>query len=230
MITLPPYILERDAYHLTPVADRWIFNKLQVAERMGYACGPAGTWFTPQDVIVRPIMNLSGMGTGGVYSRTLPVGGPDQDRQGSFIAGKHHPGHCWVEKFTGAWVYASYINDVCIGATTASPDLSQGGNPNHFIFSEIDPGSLPALPAPFLGISRYMMAEFRGGNLIEVGPRMFDLNMRQVVIDDYLTIDSGYTVKAGQMGLTDLLKVDINNNGYRWEHMEETRRPFVNNP
>jgi len=230
MITLPPYILERDAYHLTPVIDRWIFNKLQVAERMGYECGPAGTWFTPQDVIVRPIMNLAGMGTGGVYPRTLPVGGPDADREGSFIAGKHHPGHCWVEKFTGAWEFATYINDVAIGGCSGAPDQSQDGNPNHFIFTELDPGLLPALPVEFHGLSRYMMAEFRGGNVLEVAPRSYVMNMRQYVIDDYLTIDPSYTVKAGQLGLTDMLKVDIGNGGYRWSSMEETRRPFVNNP
>jgi len=176
-------------------------------------------------------MNLAGMGTGGVFPRTLPVGGPDADRQGSFIAGKHHPGHFWTEKFTGNWEYASYIDDVCIGACRGFPDQTQDGDPNHFIFTELDPVDWPALPVEFHGISKYMMAEYRGGNVLEVAPRLYADNARQFVIDDYKVIDPAYDPQNVTFGLTDMYKTDVGRaNGYTWESMEETRRPFVHNP
>ena len=53
-----------DAYLAYPQHHKW-FNKLYLAECMGYVCGPAGVGI-PHDgtYVVRPIYNLSGMGVG----------------------------------------------------------------------------------------------------------------------------------------------------------------------
>ena len=45
----------------------WIYNKLFLSQRLGYTCGPAGLEVPkPGFYIVRPCMNLMGMGR---YSR-----------------------------------------------------------------------------------------------------------------------------------------------------------------
>lgn len=45
--------------------DRWVYNKLEVGLRAGWVCGPCGLP-VPQDgeYIVRPVMNMWGMGRG----------------------------------------------------------------------------------------------------------------------------------------------------------------------
>ena len=53
-----------DAYLKYP-AQRWVYNKLTLSERLGYNTGPAGISVPHAgDYIVRPIINLSGMGVG----------------------------------------------------------------------------------------------------------------------------------------------------------------------
>ena len=53
-----------DSYVKYPKHRKW-FNKLWLAEMLGYKCGPAGTDIPEDGVyVVRPIYNLGGMGAG----------------------------------------------------------------------------------------------------------------------------------------------------------------------
>lgn len=68
---------------------RSIFNKLDLALRLGYTAGPCGVSVPHAGkYIVRPIYNLSGMGLG---AKTLDLE-PDQPIQ---------PGYFWCEYFSG---------------------------------------------------------------------------------------------------------------------------------
>ena len=70
---------------------RWIYDRLQLSQALGYECGPAGTlpprpgiWF------VKPIINLNGMG---VDAHALAYAGGSDFRV--------RPGSFWMPRFAG---------------------------------------------------------------------------------------------------------------------------------
>jgi hypothetical protein len=74
------------------------YNKLWLSERLGYNCGPASIAPSQSDFyIVRPIMNLSGMGVG---ASKLYIEKNDHT--------KVPPGYFWCEWFTGDQYSISY--------------------------------------------------------------------------------------------------------------------------
>ncbi len=184
MITLPPYMIELDLYPLLPIEDRWIFNKLQLAERMGYLCGPVGA-YPPEGVYcVRPIMNLFGMGAGGFYKI-------DTSRHNNEKHIRNPDGYFWCEWFDGDWHWVQYINDVAVSYSTSvlERNILVGGT------GAIEPTEIakaPEMPNVLKGISRYMLLEMKGDKIIEVSPRCMQVAPRQFIIDDYKTIDPTY--------------------------------------
>lgn len=91
---------DEDAWQAYP-QHRWIFNKLELALKLGYNAGPCGVGVnTPNYYIVRPIYNLSGMGVGARRIYLDPV-----DRTSV------RPGEFWVEEFTGAHLSIDYTWD-----------------------------------------------------------------------------------------------------------------------
>jgi len=87
-----------EAWHLYPHYRLWA-NKLFVAEEFGYKCGPAGVP-VPKEAkyIVRPIMNLAGMGVG---ARILTLA-PEEIE-------KVPAGYFWCEVFTGQHLSIDYV-------------------------------------------------------------------------------------------------------------------------
>jgi len=77
---------------------RWVFNKLEVAMKLGYDCGPAGVPITKDGYyIVRPIYNLYGMGIG-AKKKYLSLKDDSED----MIHHKHiPPGYFWCQWFSG---------------------------------------------------------------------------------------------------------------------------------
>lgn len=182
MITLPPYISDAVAYHQLPIADRWIMNKLAVAERLGYACGPAGVNAPAGKYVVRPMMNVLGHARGGFYSHE------------NVVEFRTHmiPGYFWSEWFDGPVVYTSYIDDepVAYSSSTVTNKIMSTDVATKTRSEGAAMGA--ALPAMFRDISKYMMTESIGGNIVEVCPRLMFLNGRQFIIDDYKAVDSKY--------------------------------------
>ena len=75
----------------------WIYNKLFLSQRLGYTCGPAGLEVPkPGFYIVRPCMNLMGMGR---YSRIEWI----EDNTEHF-----HPAEFWCEVFEGDHISVDY--------------------------------------------------------------------------------------------------------------------------
>jgi hypothetical protein len=74
------------------------FNKLYLAEQLGYYCGPCGTAPSISDkYIVRPIYNLAGMGLGASVKHITA-----KDRSAT------PPGYFWCEYFSGDHYSVSY--------------------------------------------------------------------------------------------------------------------------
>lgn len=75
--------------HIHP-DDLWAYNKLHISRVLGYTCGPAGLEVPKPDFyIVRPMMNLMGMG------RKARIEWIDSDTE------HLHPGEFWCEVFQG---------------------------------------------------------------------------------------------------------------------------------
>ena len=88
---------DEDQYKKYP-RHRNFFNKLWLAEQLGYVCGPAGVDVPKPGVyVVRPIMNLDGMGAG---ARVEELEGNPKE--------KVRAGEFWCEYFEGPHMSGDY--------------------------------------------------------------------------------------------------------------------------
>ena len=84
---------------------RWVFNKLEVSDRLGYHCGPAGVPIEKKGYyVVRPIYNLYGMGIGSHKVYLDPEKNHDDMIEHKFIP----PGYFWCEWKDGAHFSIDY--------------------------------------------------------------------------------------------------------------------------
>lgn len=87
------YIEDRDAWRAFP-RDRWVYNRLELAQRLGYPCGPAGVPFPWEATwLAKPVYNIRGMGRG-ARKVTDRADVPD--------------GWCWMPCFQGPHVSVNY--------------------------------------------------------------------------------------------------------------------------
>lgn len=87
-----------DAWYRYPRYRKW-FNKLYVADHLGYLCGPCGVPVPKSnEYVVRPIYNLAGMGVGAKIIYITP-----ED-----IA-TVPPGNFWVERFVGTHYSVDFV-------------------------------------------------------------------------------------------------------------------------
>jgi len=226
MFTLPPYIYEKDLYPQIPQADRWIFNKLELMERLGIEAGPTGM-NAPRDgfYCVKSMMNLHGMGAGGFYKARID----SRDiRHSARIANK--PGYFWMPWYDGEHSWVQYINDqpatYSRGTQTRSGLLS---------LTEETVGIAPPLPAILQNISRHMLVEYiqtaLAHNVIEAAPRFMGANARQELIDEYKNnVDPSYDPKDLEFGTFDMQRVRTRDgDGWTWDDAGN-RRAHVMKP
>lgn len=91
--------------------DLWVYNKLILSRVLGYNCGPAGLSVPKPDFyIVRPSMNLMGMGR---FSRIEFI-----EDSTEYL----HPSEFWCEVFTGEHLSVDFKNGI--------PDLIVKGERN----------------------------------------------------------------------------------------------------
>ncbi len=83
---------DADSYVLFPQY-RWVYNKLEICESQGIACGPHGLHPQSYPLFSKPIYNMRGMGAG---SRILHSESEYKRHQ--------RPGHMWSEMLTGEHV------------------------------------------------------------------------------------------------------------------------------
>lgn len=97
---------------------RWVFNKLEVALRLGYNAGPSGVSVPNNgDYVVRPTYNLSGMG---VNARRIQL------TRGDYSTVK--PGEFWCEYFHGPNITVDYKWDTVDGNTVLRPVFAAQGH------------------------------------------------------------------------------------------------------
>lgn len=160
MLDLDPQTDDRYSYPQCPPEDRWIYNKLTVAEKLGYNCGPSGTDITKQGTyVLRPIMNFLGYGWGYFKFEAQDFGqGIEQP--------DYMPGYFWCQWFDGWHEWTEFTDDQVVdwsGGLTDDRGFMENSKPVVPAFQEV--------PDLFKGISRHMLIESIGGNIIEVSPR-----------------------------------------------------------
>lgn len=227
MIIEAPYISDREVYHKLPVEDRWIMNKLSLAERLGHSCGPTGMIVPEGDYCIRPIMNLYGQGAGGFFFANVAPGVPRNFQ--------NTPGYFWCEWFDGDHIWIQYIDDVPViySENPVTNNVMATSVVRNADGAEV---TAPPLPDMLKGISKYMMVEALGDKIIEVSPRFMTSNARQWVIDHYKAIDPSYAPVDGtdmERGNSDMARLDVTWNtgediltGWRWDIQGQNRRPW----
>lgn len=79
----------------------WTHDKLILARKLNYVCGPAGVSVPqPGNYIVRPVMNIDGMGIGARFEYI--------EKSTANIV---EPGHFWCEIFKGRHLSVDYIDE-----------------------------------------------------------------------------------------------------------------------
>lgn len=137
--------------------DLWVYNKLILSRVLGYKCGPVGTTVPKPDFyIIRPCMNLNGMGHLArkeyIYKYT--------DR--------YHPAEFWCEYFEGEHISVDYQNQeqklTVLGIRAEYDPLykwEKWQKTNRII-------KFPRILKNLKGNYEWINCEFIGGNLIEV--------------------------------------------------------------
>jgi hypothetical protein len=211
MITLPPYEKDRTLYHKLPSKDRWIFNKLEICERFDYKpYGPCGTPMSAGTYCVRPIINLLGMAEGGFFKKVVKEGGV------IFI-----PSFMWTPWNTGTRTWVEYVDDEI---SSANVQVSWDENTQTERYMEQPKHNAHPLPDILKGISRYMLVEYLGDTVIDIGPRHLGEEPKESVIEDYKKFDPDYKLelykdKIGQYP-THMKRVQNDNGSYSWEELD----------
>lgn len=144
---------DEQAWRIVKPEHRWVFNKLEVAKRLGYKCDPSGFEPTVKDYVVRPVMNLEGMGIGANYGGGVPAG------------------YFWCERFYGEHLSVDYgasnVPTLCVrGYRKSTNPLWKWDK-----WEKIDTSFAPPLPKIFQDLTDHygtVNAEYIGGKLIEI--------------------------------------------------------------
>ena len=136
----------------------WIFDKLLLSKHLGYVCGPSGVDVpSPGTYIIRPCMNLLGMGIGAKFV--------------DLVDSTDHlpPGHFWCEVFSGQHVSVDYYRGNQILAVEATRD---SGSPlwKFSKWTRLDnvQFQFPEILFYLFQDFDYINAEYISGNLIEL--------------------------------------------------------------
>ena len=146
-----------DEYSQIHQDDLWIYNKLILSRKLGYACGPAGSPVPYSDFfIVRPVMNFMGMGR---FARFESIENSTEHL---------HPGEFWCEVFKGPHLSVDFYREQCDlvvqGFRIADNSLYKWDK-----WQKIDKKiEFPSVLCNLVGNYEWINCEFIGNKLIEV--------------------------------------------------------------
>ena len=152
------YLLEgNDEWNHIHSQDLWVYNKLFLSRVLGYTCGPVGTTVPQPDFyIVRPMMNLLGMGR---FARKEWI---------EKYTDTFHPGEFWCEIFEGEHLSVDFYRQkaelVVLGTRDAEEPYYKWKK-----WEKIDRNfDFPEILKNLKGDYDWINCEFIGNKLIEV--------------------------------------------------------------
>lgn len=131
--------------------DKWVMNKLLLSEKLNYLCGPGGKPVpSPGYYMVRPVMNLYGMGAGAaiMYLKT-----------GFAVP----PGYFWQEIFYGRHLSVDYE----FGDSILAVEGTKKDGVFHRWAKVNDIVPAPRVLKPIMSRYRRFNVEYIGGKVIE---------------------------------------------------------------
>lgn len=137
--------------------DIWAYNKLHLSRVLGYTCGPVGTTVPKPDFyVVRPCMNLLGMGR---FSRVEWI---------QHYTDQFHPAEFWCERFTGEHLSVDFQHKECklvvLGERNKEDELYKWKK-----WTKIDKVvQFPSILDDLVGDYEWINCEFIDNQLIEV--------------------------------------------------------------
>jgi hypothetical protein len=155
---IQPLYDDLDVWATVCPGNMWIFNKLQVAHYLGYSCGPAGIPVPkPAEYVVRPCVNLMGMGRGAEIKWL-------ENQTGELVPA----GYFWCERFTGRHISVDYTDREPVLAVEG---IRQDGDPL-WMWREWrkieDAPPYPRICDQIAGYYPFMNVEFIGDKIIEI--------------------------------------------------------------
>lgn len=176
--------------------DLWIFNKLNLARRLGYVCGPKGVDVPqPGNYVVRPCVNLMGMSKG---ADIVWIDEETDEHE------KIPHGYFWCEIFTGRHLSVDYIDKkqvLCVEGFKHENSLykfSRWQKTNDVI-------EYPEILNHLVGNYKYINVEMIGDKIIEVHLRLnpdFADNEQEVIPvweNDSTEAPQGFTFVPGKV-------------------------------
>lgn len=161
------------AWQSFPHMRQW-FNKLHLAESLGYTCGPGGV---PPKVsgyyCVRPIYNLDGMSVG-ARKQWIEAG----DRTGV------EPGYFWCEWFDGDQYSITYESDGFFGYKQRSCFKADRDVDRLFRFKKWTRSS-QQIPLPFRLEDEFMFSGVNIVNVEMIGNKVIEVHFRDTPDPDY---------------------------------------------
>lgn len=177
MMIQSPYSPEWMVYPHVPQEHRWIFNKLELCYRLNIPAFPVGIILDPGEYCTRPVMNIQGMAKGGFKKVILTEKGIITEPVGGVVTLWNNGPRSWHQYVNDKW-HNGHIQIDKEGELTWYKETKVG----------------PPLPDVLCGISRYMLVERLGDEIIDVGPRHMVEQYRNSVVEDYRQFDPNYEV------------------------------------
>jgi hypothetical protein len=210
MIVLPPYQRDPKSYHQIPEKHRWIYNKIEICKRFGYEpYGPCGTPMPIGEYCIRPIINVNGMAMGGFYKHIVR-------KEGETVL---KAGYVWTKWETGTRSWVEYMND-----EVSSSNIQIGWDENTQTEQFMEQPAYKAKPLPEIlkGISRYMLVEYLGDVVIDIGLRHLGEEPKESVIRDYRKFDPEYDYVDYRVDYfpTHMKRVQNDDKSYSWEELD----------
>ena len=211
MIVLPPYGRDYEYYAELHEEDRWIFNKLEICKRFGYKnYGPCGIPMPIGTYCIRPIINLNGMSAGGFTKKIIT-------KEGTMIC---KPGYVWTKWETKMRSWVEYVDNK---VSSALIQVNWDEKTQQERYMELPADKAHPLPKQLQNISRYMLVEYLGNIVIDIGPRHMNEDAKEIVIEDYKKFDPTYDpITDGQLGhfAPYMKRIQYNDRSYGWKELE----------
>ena len=199
---------------------RWVFNKLEVANRCGHLAAPMPCAVpVTGKYCVRPIYNLTGMGLHASI-QTLTAGKLQQNQ---------HPGMFWCEYFEGPHYSIDYVwhSDTMVGGWWEPVFATKGYNTDENLiqFTHWNRIEIPDIELPdFLKTlykNKVLNIEFKGSKIIEVHLRLGNL------AGDWLDLDDATTIVPVWESTTQQECRELEQQGYKYIHRDSDTRGML---
>ena len=130
------------------------------------------------------------------------------------------PGYVWTKWETGKRSWVEYVNG---NVSSALIQVSWDEKTQQERFVELPANKARPMPDQLQNISRYMLVEYLGDTIIDIGPRHMSEDAKEIIVKDYRNFDPTYEAPTeGKMGhfAPYMKRVQHKDESYGWEELD----------